>query len=151
MTAKSIRSLALAAAVVASACLAAFAQSGTSSAQPVSLSGSYELAKVHIGQTAVSMEFSATVTNSGANDLSGPIVLRHPNDIQKVYYRFGDQSIGVGKTVTVRANISVPREIYNGWGTAGPALFFYTKNDRGDIKTYRVSLTAAKPPPAPSK
>jgi hypothetical protein len=152
MVAKSLRLLTLALSLASFAVSAALAQTDTSSAQPLSLSGTYQLAKVNIGQTAVSMDFTATISNNGGTDVSGQIVLRHPNDISKVFNRFGDQSISAGKTVTVSSSVSVPREIYDGWiSGAGPAVFFYTKNERGDIKTYRIGLTATKRPPAPSK
>lgn len=150
MSTRTIRTLAFAAAV-ALAAAAATAQTETSSSQAVNLTGSYTLESVNLGQTEVRMQFDATVTNTGANDVAGPIMLRHPNDIHKVYHRFGDQSIGAGKSVKLSANVSVPRRVYDGWASRGPALYFYTKNERGDIKTYRIGLTAAAPIPAPSK
>jgi hypothetical protein len=115
----------------------------------LALSGTYQVTKPNVSQSTVSMNFSATVTNAGTQDVKGPIVLRHPNVIQKVWYRFGEQTIAAGKNVTVSAVVTVPREEYDGWATGGPSLFFYTQNDRGDIKTFRIPLSkvpaAAKP------
>jgi hypothetical protein len=130
--------------------LAASAQTSTSSAQPLALSGTYELASVKAGLTAVTMRFSATIHNTGDMAATGQIVLRHPNVISKVFYRFGDKTIAAREGLTVSGNVSVPRDVYDGWATGGPALFFYAKNDRGDIKTFRIPLSAATPsaPPA---
>jgi len=145
MTSKTMRSLICALVVCTAAVAAAFAQGSTSSNQPVSLSGTYQLDRVNVGDVSVSMTFTAKITNTGGTDVSGPIVLRHPNDIMKIYERFGEKSIAAGKSVTVSDTVTVPREIYDGWiSGAGPAVFFNTKNERGDIKTYRISLQATK-------
>src|SRR6185436_13901992 len=115
MTAKTARTLVLSLVVAATAAVSAFAQGQTSSKQPVELAGTYQLDNVKIGDVAVSMTFTAKIDNTGGNSVSGPIVLRHPNDINKIYERFGEQSIPAGGSVKISDTISVPREIYNGW------------------------------------
>ena len=129
---------------------AAFALTAAAAAQdsapPLSLSGTYRVTHPDPGPAAVRLTFDATITNNGAADVKGPIVLRHPNDISKVYARFGEKSITAGKSVTVHATVSVPREQYDSWASAGPAVFFYTQNSRGDIKTYRISMSALPAP-----
>jgi|WetSurMetagenome_2_1015567.scaffolds.fasta_scaffold280548_2 hypothetical protein len=131
--------------------LGARAETSTSSAQPLALSGTYELANVKAGLTAVTMRFSATIHNTGDTAAAGQIVLRHPNVISKVFYRFGDKTIAAREGLTVSGNVSVPRDVYDGWASGGPAVFFYAKNDRGDIKTYRIALSAAQPSAPPVK
>jgi len=121
-----------------------------SAAPPLSLSGTYSVERANVGETTVSMTFNATVTNNGATDIKGPIVLRHPNIIQKVYYRFGEQSIAAGKNVKISGVVTVPRDEYDSWASGGPSLLFYTQNDRGDIKTFGISLSRV-PAPAPAK
>ena len=129
-------------ALIASALLsatAAFAQDAP--APKINLSGTYEVTQATVGEDWVTLDFKATIMNMGDEDLSGPVVLRHPNQIQKVWERFGDQSIPAGGSKTVSASTRVPREEYDGWTTGSPSLFFYTKNDRGDIKTFRIPLS----------
>ena len=128
--------------------LAAFGAALADGPAPLSLSGTYQVVKPNVDTNTVSMTFTATITNSGSDDVRGPIVLRHPNVIQKVWYRFGEQSIPAGKNVTVSGVVQVPRTEYDNWATSGPSLFFYTQNDRGDIKTFRIPLSAI---PAPVK
>ena len=118
---------------------AAFAQDAPE--PKINLSGTYEVTHATVGEDWVSLDFKATIMNMGDTDVSGPVVLRHPNQMQKVWERFGDQSIPAGGSKTVSASTRVPREEYDGWTTGGPSLFFYTKNDRGDIKTFRIPLS----------
>lgn len=132
----------IAVATVAAALVLSAAATAQESAPPLSLSGTYRVTHPSSGGSAVRMTFDATITNNGAADVKGPIVLRHPNDIGKVYARFGEKAITAGKSVTVHATVSVPRDQYKSWASAGPAVFFYTQNDRGDIKTYRISMSA---------
>jgi len=131
-------------ALIASALLsatAAFAQDAP--APKINLSGTYEVTQATVGEDWVTLDFKATIMNMGDEDLSGPVVLRHPNQIQKVWERFGDQSIPAGGSTTVSASTRVPREEYDGWVSGGPAVFFYMQNDRGDIKTFRIPLSKA--------
>jgi hypothetical protein len=114
-------------------------------APKINLSGTYEVSNATVGEDWVTLDFKATVTNMGEEDLSGPIVLRHPNVINKVWERFGDQSISAGGSTTVSTSTRVPREEYDGWTSGGPALFFYMQNDRGEIKTFRIPLSRVTP------
>ena len=114
-------------------------------APKISLSGTYEIANANVGEEWVTLDFKATVTNLGEGDLSGPVVLRHPNVINKVWERFGDQSIPAKGSATVSANVRVPRAEYDEWTKGGPALFFYMQNDRGEIKTFRIPLSRVEP------
>ena len=122
------------------------AASAQNSAPPLNLSGTYSVTHPSPGPSAVSLTFEATITNNGAAGVKGPIVLRHPNDMGKVYKRFGEKTIAAGKSVKIHGSVSVPREQYESWASAGPAVFFYTQNDRGDIKTYRISMSALPAP-----
>jgi hypothetical protein len=131
--------IALSAVVLAAS--AAFAQDAP--APKINLSGTYEVTQATVGEDWVTLDFKATIMNMGDQDLSGPVVLRHPNQIQKVWERFGDQSIPAGGQTTVSASTRVPREEYDGWASGAPALFFYMQNDRGDIKTFRIPLSKA--------
>jgi hypothetical protein len=114
-------------------------------APKINLSGTYEIGNANVGEEWVTLDFKATVTNLGEDDLSGPVVLRHPNMINKVYERFGDQSIPAKGSATVSGNVRVPRAEYDGWTNGGPALFFYMENDRGEIKTFRIPLSKVGP------
>lgn len=116
------------------------------SAPKIQLSGTYTLTDLNVGETEVSMTFTATVTNNGVEDVTGPIALNDANVIQKVFYRFGEQSIAAGKYVTVSGLVSVPRQEYDSWARGGPSLFFVTQNDRGDIKTVRIGLSRSPAP-----
>jgi hypothetical protein len=139
MAATHMRTLVLGSAFAA---LAASPWALADSPAPLALSGTYQVVSPSVGSSTVSMTFKATITNSGSEDVKGPIVLRHPNMIQKVWHRFGEQTIRAGKNVNVSAVVEVPRTEYDGWAAGGPSLFFYTQNDRGDIKTFRIPLSA---------
>jgi len=127
--------------VVLIAASAAFAQDAP--APKLNLSGTYEVTHATVGSDWVTLDFKATIMNMGDQDVTGPVMLRHPNQMQKVWERFGDQSIPAGGQTTVSASTRVPREEYDGWAAGSPALFFYTKDDRGDIKTFRIPLSKA--------
>ncbi len=147
MTAMTTRSMILGAAVL---CLAGAVSAQPSSKQNITLSGTYHVNGASGGGTSVSMDFTATIHNTGGADLKGPIVLRHQNDMQKVWYRWSEQTIPAGGSVKINASVSVPTEEYNNWASGGPSLFFYTQNDRGDIATFQIPLSAEKKP-APIK
>ena len=131
--------IALSAVVLAAS--AAFAQDAP--APKINLSGTYEVTQATVGDDWVSLDFKATIMNMGEADADGQVLLRHPNQMQKVWERFGDQSIPAGGQTTVSASTRVPRDEYDGWTSGSPSLFFYTKDDRGDIKTFRIPLSKA--------
>ena len=126
-------------------CLGTAALAQDAPAPKINLSGTYEISGANVGEDWVTLDFKATITNLGSEDLSGPVMLRHPNQLQKVWERFGDQSIPAGGNVTVSASTRVPRDEYNNWTTGSPALFFYMQNDRGEIKTFRIPLSRVEP------
>jgi hypothetical protein len=138
MIAKSTRALILGAAAVAMTCFAASAEPMN---QRYSLSGTYVLANLNVGETSVSMDFTATITNNGPKDVKGKIVLNDPSVIQKIFTQFGDQSIRAGGNVKINSNVTVPREEYDAWLTRGPNVTFYAQNDRGEMKTFRISMS----------
>ena len=144
MTGNRLRTLALGATLALAATSVALADSP----EPLALSGTYKVVSPNVRSSTVSMTFTATITNGGSEYVKGPIVLRHPNVIQKVWHRFGEQSIPAGKNVTVSAVVEVPRKEYDEWASGSPSLFFYTQNDRGDIKTFRIPLSAVPAPKA---
>jgi len=112
-------------------------------APKLNLSGTYEVTHATVGEDWVTLDFKATIMNMGETDADGQVLLRHPNVMNKVWERFGDQSIPAGGQATVSASTRVPRDEYDGWTNGSPSLFFYTKDDRGDIKTFRIPLSKA--------
>lgn len=111
-------------------------------APKLNLSGTYQVSGANVGEEWVTLDFKATITNLAAEDASGIVVLRRPNDIQRVFERFGDQSIPAGGSTTVSGSVRVPRDEYDSWQKdATPALFLYMENDRGEIKTFRIPLS----------
>ena len=134
------RALVLVGTILAGSALPAPAQDQP--APKLSLSGTYDVSNASVGDVSVSLDFKATVTNLGESDVLGVIVLRHPNVIQKIWERFGDQSISAGGSVSLSASVTIPREEYDNWiKGGGPGLYFNTQNDRGEIKTFRIPLS----------
>jgi len=117
-------------------------------AAPLRLSGTYEMKNVSPSDDGtVSMDFSATITNEGAADVSGQILLRDQNDNDKVWGRFGDNSIAVGSNVSVSGNVTVPKDVFASWSSGGsPSLFIYAENDRGDATRFRIPLSRVPAP-----
>ena len=144
MNATHARQALLGIAVISAATFAALAQDNPT--PKVSLSGTYTITHVNLDTNTVSMDFSATITNNGGDDVTGPVVLRDPNVIDRVFNRFGDTTIPAGGNATVNSVVTVPRPQYNMWASSGPGLFFYTKNDRGDIQTIRIPISEIKAP-----
>jgi hypothetical protein len=132
--------------VISAASLPAFAQESVEA--PLSLSGTYTLTSVYPDTNTTSVDFSATITNAGAEDVTGVVVLRHPNVIQQIYYRFGEQTIPAGGNVTVSGAVTVPTPQFKDWATAGPGVFLNRQNARGDIETYRISCSKVQAPPS---
>jgi hypothetical protein len=146
MIAKSTRAALLGVVVISATSFEALAQETAEA--PLSLSGTYTLTSVYPDTNTTSMIFSATITNAGADDVTGVVVLRHPNVIQQIWYRFGEQTIPAGGNVTVSGQVSVPTPQFKDWATAGPGVFLNRQNARGDIETYRISCSKVQPPPA---
>ena len=145
MTAKPIRSLVIGAAVIATACLATAALAAK---DKITLMGTYSITRLNASSTSVSMDFTATVSNTGPKDLSGKIALNDPAVIQKIFNQFGDQKIPAGGNVKLNASVTVPREEYDAWLSRGPNLTFYAQNDRGELKTFRIPLSGKAPAPS---
>jgi hypothetical protein len=133
---------------IAVVCLATSAALAQDTPTPkVQLGGTYTITHLKLDTNTVSMDFTATITNNGSEDVAGPVVLRHPNEIDRVYNRFGDTTIRAGANATVNDVVTVPRKQWDEWaGSGGPSLFFYTKDERGDIQTVRIPLSEVKAP-----
>jgi hypothetical protein len=144
MTAKSTRALILGAAAVAMTC---FAATTLTAQDKIKLSGTYQIEKLNADTNTVTMNFTATISNNGPQDLSGKIALNDPAVIQKIFTQFGDQKIPAGLSVKLNDNVTVPREEYNAWLTRGPNLTFYAQNDRGELKTFRIPMSGKAPAP----
>lgn len=115
-------------------------------APKLNLSGTYEISGASVGEEWVTLDFKATISNLAAEDATGIVVLRRPNDIQRVFERFGEQTVSAGGNTTVSGNVRVPRDEYDSWQKdASPALFLYMQNDRGEIKTFRIPLSRVGP------
>jgi hypothetical protein len=116
---------------------------------PLQLSGTYQVQNVTPSDDGtVNMDFTATITNEGGSDLSGKILLRDFSDNDKVWGRFGDNTIPAAGNVTVSGNVTVPKAIYASWSGGGsPPVFLYTQDSRGDLTMFRIPLsrTAARP------
>lgn len=108
------------------------------------VSGVYRLSRVDIGSASVSMDFSATLFNPGTSDLYGEIELRDPRVVDRVWSRFGRQTIPAGGKVEISDVVSIPREIYDAWSRGEtPGVFVNLTNDRGNVSLHRVILSRA--------
>ena len=108
----------------------------------VAVSGLYRVSRVDAGTVNVSMDFSATLFNPGAKDVSGEVELRDPGVATRVWSRFGEQTIPSGGSVEISDVVSVPREIYDSWLSGdAPGIFVNIKNERGDVALHRVILS----------
>ena len=115
-------------------------------APKLNLSGTYQISGANVGEDWVTLDFKATITNLAAEDATGMVLLRRPNDMQRVFERFGEQTISAGGNATVSGNVRVPRDEYDSWQKdASPALFLYMQNDRGEIKTFRIPVSRVEP------
>jgi len=117
---------------------------------PLRLSGTYDLQHVAVSDDGtVNMDFSATITNEGEKDLAGKLLLRDVSDNEKVWGRFGDNTIPAGGSAAVSGNVTVPKGVFESWSSGGgPTLFFYTPNSRGDVTMFRIPVSrVAAPPP----
>ena len=114
------------------------------------VSGTYQMQNVTPSDDGtVNLDFSATITNQGASDLSGKILLRDFSDNTKVWGRFGDNTISAGGNVTVSANVTVPKAIFASWSHgSSPPVFLQTQDSRGDLTMVNVPMSrVAAPPP----
>jgi hypothetical protein len=115
------------------------------------LGGTYQVANVTPSDDGtVNLDFSATITNQGAKDVSGKILLRDYANNDKVWARFGDNTISAGGNVTVSGNVTIPKADYSSWSGGGsPPLYIYAENSRGDVTMVNISLSrVASPAPA---
>jgi hypothetical protein len=116
------------------------------------LGGTYQVANVTPSDDGtVNLDFSVTITNQGAKDVSGKLLLRDYANNDKVWARFGDQTISAGGNVTVSANVTVPKAAYSSWSGGGsPPVYIYAENSRGDVTMVNIPLSRVAAP-APSK
>ena len=114
------------------------------------LSGSYQVKNVTPSDDGtVNLDFSATIVNNGPNDVSGKLLLRDYSNNDKVWARFGNNTISAGGTVTVSANVTVPKNIFTSWsGGSAPPVFIYAENDRGDVTMVNIPLVRGTAAPA---
>jgi hypothetical protein len=97
----------------------------------------------------VNLDFSATITNQGAQDVSGKLLLRDYANNDTVWARFGDNTIAAGGNVTVSANVTVPKAVYASWsGGSAPPVFIYAENSRGDLTMVNIPVSRVATPPA---
>lgn len=116
----------------------------------VQVSGTYQMQNVTPSDDGiVNLDFSATIMNQGPKSLSGKILLRDFSDNEKVWGRFGDNTIPSGGSVTVSGNVTVPKAIFASWGHGtSPPVFLETQDSRGDFTMVNVPLVrVAAPPP----
>jgi hypothetical protein len=116
------------------------------------LGGTYQITNATPSDDGtVNLDFSATITNQGAEDVSGEILLRDFSDNDKVWARFGDNTIAAGGNVTVSGNVTVPKAVFTSWsGGSAPPVFIYAENSRGDVTMVNISLSRVATP-APGK
>lgn len=106
------------------------------------LGGTYQVQNVTPSDDGtVNLDFSATILNNGPDDVSGKILLRDFSDNEKVWGRFGDNTISAGGSVSVSGNVTVPAKIFKSWsGGSSPSVFIYAENDTGDITAVNIPL-----------
>jgi hypothetical protein len=114
------------------------------------LSGSYQVKNVTPSDDGtVNLDFSATIVNNGPNDVRGKLLLRDYSNNDKVWGRFGNNTISAGGTVTVSGNVTVPKNIFQSWsGGSAPPVFIYAENDRGDVTMVNIPLVRGAAAPA---
>jgi hypothetical protein len=129
--------------LVAAATLATPLPAQENPTAPLQLSGTYSVQNVSPSDDdTVNLDFSATITNEGGKDLQGKILLRDFSDNDKVWGRFGDNSIPAGGTVTVSGNVTLPKHVFASWSNGGsPPVFLYTQDSRGDFTMFMVPLS----------
>jgi hypothetical protein len=96
----------------------------------------------------VNMDFTATIENIGPSDVSGQLLLRDFSNNDKVWGRFGRQTIASGGSVTVSGNVTVPKNVYKSWtGGGSPSVFIYAENKRGDVTAVNIPMVEGEPAP----
>jgi hypothetical protein len=133
-------------AVVAGVLAPALAQENPTA--PLQLSGTYQVQNVSASDDGtVNLDFSATITNEGGNDLASKILLRDLADADKVWARFGDYTITAGGQVSVSANVTLPKHVFASWSKgSSPPVFVYTQDSRGDFTMFAVPLSRTAAP-----
>ena len=114
------------------------------------LSGSYQVANVTPSDDGtVTLDFSATIVNDGADDVSGKLLLRDYSNNETVWARFGDNTISAGGSVKVSANVTVPQAIFKGWsGGTAPPVYIYAEDEQGDVTMVNIPMVRGTPPKA---
>ena len=135
-------------AVVAGASAETLAQENPTT--PLQLAGTYQLQNVTPSDDGtVNLDFSATITNAGGDDVSGKIVLRDQFDNDKVWGRFGDYTIAAGGNVSVSGNVTVPKSAFGSWSKGNsPPVYVYTQDSRGGLTLFLVPLSRTAAPPS---
>lgn len=137
-------------ALVALLAAASGARAEETAAPTSALSGTYEIGNASTNDASATLDFKATITNEGAADLTGTIVLRDANAAGKVFGRFGRQTIAAGRSVMVMSNVSVPRAEYDRWsGSGSPSLYLYAEDARGRVSMVRIPLSRITLPTRP--
>ena len=145
MTKQVLAAAILGMAVAAGASAPALAQENPTA--PLQLSGTYQLQNVSPSDDGtVNLDFSATITNEGGKDLDSKILLRDLADADKVWARFGDYTITAGGQVSVSANVTLPKAVFESWSNgSSPPVFVYTQDSRGDFTMFAVPLSRTAP------
>src|SRR5258705_1214038 len=91
----------------------------------LSLSGTYQVKNVTPSDDGTTnLDFSATISNDGPNDVSGQLLLRDYSNNETVWARFGSQTIASGDHVKVSANVTMPSSVFKAWsGATTPPVF----------------------------
>ena len=117
---------------------------------PLAVSGQYRLTRIDVGPSGATMDFTASLSNPGDEDIEGTVLLRDPAVANRIFGDFGEQTIPARGVVRVTGVVSVPTEIYESWSTGDrPALFVNIVDERGSVAMHRVLLQRApERPPA---
>jgi hypothetical protein len=112
------------------------------------LSGSYQVKNVVPSDDGtVNFDFSATIVNDGADDVSGKLLLRDYSNNETVWARFGDNTISAGGTVKVSANVTMPNAKFKDWsGGTSPPVYIYAEDERGDVTMVNIPMVRGAAP-----
>ncbi len=103
------------------------------------LSASYTVSEAHEGADTVSMTFSFALRGGGGKAITvDKIILGDPSKADLAYATFEGGTLSADRELKRSSGASVPRSEFKRWKEAAPALFVYTRNDRGDTVRTRV-------------